>query len=238
MANYRFKTKQEFESEGRWNHDTYTPQAWNSDGKMNKYLGKPVPKEYEQKCDSGEEFMMNGFYFSSNDYVYVSGEKSAIEEPSENIPPPSEKKFKEGDKVYISDDSEFYPRGQGVSKNGDKLLGMITILNRHGDWHQVEWYEDGLVVDSNVYRDIDLELAEETSPEKETASSSERKFKLGDLVVIKESSEYYNQQEFDDEGNPIPYEVEEVDVEDEEFTYLLSNGCCYNDDDLEIAPSK
>lgn len=239
MGKYRFKTKQEFVDEGRWDDEHYCPERWNYDGKMNKYLGKPVPKEYEQKCDLEKGFMMNSFYFSSNDYVYVSGEKFTIEEPSEvTQKSSSETKFKEGDKVYISNDSKFYHGGQGVSKNGDKLLGIITILNIESDWHQVEWYEDGLAVDNNHYQDHDLELAEETSPEEETASSFGTKFKLGDLVIIKESSEYSNQQEFDDEGNPIPYEVEEVDAEDSEFTYLLSNGCYYNDDDLEIAPSK
>lgn len=74
---YRFKTKEEFLAEGRWNSGEMAPSEWNHD--MNKYLGKPVPFEFYKYCNKSSDFIYEGWYFSKNDYTIKPLEKTALD---------------------------------------------------------------------------------------------------------------------------------------------------------------
>lgn len=67
MSKYRFKTKEEFIQDGLWRENL--PYLWNSEGKMNKYLGQDIPEEFNDSCDMGVGFRYEGWHFSFNDYV-------------------------------------------------------------------------------------------------------------------------------------------------------------------------
>ena len=54
MSKYRFKNKEEFIRDGLWDEEDNCPYYWNSDGKMNKYLGKDVPDEFNVYCGKGK----------------------------------------------------------------------------------------------------------------------------------------------------------------------------------------
>ena len=69
MAKYRFKTEQEFKDEGLWDYKSEVPDFWNSEGKMNKYLGEDIPETHETKCSKNEGFYFDSWYFSNTDYV-------------------------------------------------------------------------------------------------------------------------------------------------------------------------
>lgn len=47
MTKYRFKTEEEFRKDGLWNCDYGTPNGWNSDGEMCKFLGKTLSSHYK-----------------------------------------------------------------------------------------------------------------------------------------------------------------------------------------------
>jgi len=64
-----------------------------------------------------------------------------------------ENKFKNGDKVYISNKSEF--KDQGI-KNGKKILGVVKIDLIHAQFKYDVLWEDGT---NYYYADKDLELA-------------------------------------------------------------------------------
>lgn len=51
MSKYRFKTEEEFKSEGLWK-SWGGPEGWNSDKRMNKYLGQVIPEQYTTRIDS------------------------------------------------------------------------------------------------------------------------------------------------------------------------------------------
>lgn len=72
MAKYRFKTKEEFIEEGRWQHDYGVPDFWNRDGIMNHFLGqKIVGVCFTEKCDKGEALDIDGWMFLSEDYKEI-----------------------------------------------------------------------------------------------------------------------------------------------------------------------
>lgn len=80
---YRFKTKEEFLAEGRWNFDERAPSEWNRN--MNKYLGAPVPYEYYKHCNESSNFIYEGWYFSKNDYTIKPLEVTILETKEESL---------------------------------------------------------------------------------------------------------------------------------------------------------
>ena len=69
MSKYRFKNREEFIRDGLWDEEENCPYYWNSEGEMNKYLGKDVPDECVVYCDKNEEFKYDGWLFQNTDYV-------------------------------------------------------------------------------------------------------------------------------------------------------------------------
>ena len=216
MGKYRFKTKQEFIDEGRWNDEHYCPEGWNKDGKMNKYIGKPVPKDKEEVCDNGSGFGIDGWFFSENDYVCISKEEPIVEEP---INEENTTKYKEGDEVLISNDSQYYP-SQGTY-NDEKIKGVVDGLNEDG-WYRVNWYRNDEIHDTNTYQDEDL-----------IPYKAPLRFKVGDLVVLRESSEYYDEQQTSDENGLVPKTISLLYEDPHAFDYETECGYSYNDDDFD-----
>lgn len=59
------------------------------------------------------------------------------------------------------------------------------------------------------------------------------RFKIGDKVILRESSKYYtNQQRFDKNGRPIPKIISKY-YDGASFDYNTEDGYLYNDVDLE-----
>lgn len=58
------------------------------------------------------------------------------------------------------------------------------------------------------------------------------RFKIGDKVILRESSKYYLQQSFDENGRPIPKIISKY-YDGESFDYNTEDGYLYNDVDLE-----
>lgn len=217
MGKYRFKTKQEFVDEGRWDDEHYCPEGWNKNGFMNKHIGKPVPKDKETNCDDGSGFSIDFWFFSQNDYVCISREEPIVEEP---INEQNTSKYKVGDEVLISDDSQYYP-SQGTFGGDKKLKGIINLLREDG-WYQVEWYHDGEFHSQNSYQDKDLIPYE-----------APLRFKVGDLVVLKESSQYYDEQQTSDENGLVPKTISLLYGDPKSFDYETECGYSYDDDDLD-----
>ena len=74
MSKYRFKTEEEFKKDKLWDYEKGCPSGWTSTGSMNKYLGKDVPKKYNEHCRKGFRLsiMDHACYyweFSAKDYV-------------------------------------------------------------------------------------------------------------------------------------------------------------------------
>jgi hypothetical protein len=220
MKTYRFKTKEEFEKEERWDDDNFCPEKWNSEGRMNKYLGKKVPSEKNKECDAGEAICIDGWNFSSKDYVLLHDDR--IEDESPQVKEESnDYKFQIGDEVLISDDSEY--KHQAIDENGKKVKGVVS---RHENYNLYKYYVNWENGKANHYRDGDLIPYTDLT----------LRFKIGDKVIISKDSEYSNQQEFYDDGKPIPLEITEVydeSIVDDEFHYECSNSHSYSDSDLE-----
>lgn len=92
-------------------------------------------------------------------------------------------KFKKGDKVYITDGSDYY--SQGIRK-GVKMLGVVVDPYYSDGWLQVQW-ENG---DTNSYQNEDLIHA----PEPQTTSGPEQEvtFTVGDRTInYKFSNTFY-----------------------------------------------
>jgi len=73
MIKYRFRTKEEFREIGRWHSGGY-PIGWNDDREMNKYLGQPIPEEFNSRCDGNYDFHFDRWSFRENNYVLISNE--------------------------------------------------------------------------------------------------------------------------------------------------------------------
>lgn len=83
MKKYRFKTKEEFISSGKWNKYHHLteggyPKTWNRFGKMNKYLGAEIPEEYHKYVET--RFVMDKWAFSKEDIVEFEEEEPSISE--------------------------------------------------------------------------------------------------------------------------------------------------------------
>lgn len=179
-SKYRFKTKEEFVKDGMWNDDTYTPSHWSSDGSMNKLLGKNVDPEHNDDCDKNASFTYRGsFHILYTDYVLLPG-KTKTEPKSESS---SNEKFKKGDKVLISDDSEH--KSQGIGEDGNKMIGTIKAIRDVLNiiLYVVDW-SNGV---KNVYKEKDLILY-----------NKESKFSVEDRVLISDDSPYSHQGKIGD----------------------------------------
>jgi hypothetical protein len=76
MNRYRFRTREEFEQIGHWEDDDDCPKDWADD--MNIYLGKEIlSSDCIALCESNDEFRMDGWSFSKDDYVIME-EKEVI----------------------------------------------------------------------------------------------------------------------------------------------------------------
>jgi hypothetical protein len=77
ISKYRFKTAQEFASEGRWSKpygsSTYVPENWEDEGDMNHFLGQDISNEYNALVDNAikerTEFCYKDWIFSEIDVV-------------------------------------------------------------------------------------------------------------------------------------------------------------------------
>lgn len=151
---YRFKTRQEFIEQDRWDDDTFTSFGWNNEGKMNKYLGKKIPSEKSKLCDSGQGFHLDGWYFSEHDYVILHRKPIEIDEVIEQSTPEPNYKFGEGDEVMIADDSEYLD--QGTDADGNKMKGVVATvfkdLPEDCFRYHVQWSNS----DENHYKEHDL----------------------------------------------------------------------------------
>ena len=82
MKKYRFKTKEQFQDEDRWQNDSCAgnlrgyPSGWTDSGEMNKYLGQEVPDQYHKYIEQQVSFRMDNWHFETDD---------VIEEPEVNI---------------------------------------------------------------------------------------------------------------------------------------------------------
>ena len=72
---WRFKTKKEFERDGLWDPECGCPFGWDDQGKMNKFMGQPVPDKYVKSCEAGDSLYMGGWFFRSCDYVKIELDK-------------------------------------------------------------------------------------------------------------------------------------------------------------------
>jgi len=88
-------------------------------------------------------------------------------------------KFKDGDKVYIADGSDYY--GQGV-RDGVKMRGIIKGDAGQGGWYTVQW-GDGY--DINTYRAEDLVHASDATVK--IKITEQHGFEIGETVVCHEN---------------------------------------------------
>jgi len=91
------------------------------------------------------------------------------------------KKFKVGDKVMISNASEYY----GISKNNPKdVEGVITSINVHGSLpYYVEWSNGG----TNSYDALDLVKVEEVEEKEKSIHDilvERSTLEVGDTVIV------------------------------------------------------
>ena len=68
MSKYRFKTKDEFIRDGRWDDEHNVPLYWNWEGDMSDFLGKDVPLNLVEKCEKGLPIEIDGWKFNTEDY--------------------------------------------------------------------------------------------------------------------------------------------------------------------------
>lgn len=81
MNKYRFKTEEEFKADLQWSKKGNYPNGWNTD--MVKYMGQPVPIEYNYHIDQCEGFNgMETWYYEAHNCVLIPEE---IELPIEQI---------------------------------------------------------------------------------------------------------------------------------------------------------
>jgi MoxR-like ATPase len=89
MKKYRFKTKEEFQDDGRWINDSYGgplcgyPNGWAEDGAMNKYLGQEVPDQYHEYIEQQVSFRMDSWHFNPDNVIEES--EVNIEETLEQV---------------------------------------------------------------------------------------------------------------------------------------------------------
>ena len=82
-SKYRFKTEEEFKRDGLWFDDSGVPEYWNSEGKMNHYIGKPISSDYNITCDNKKNIVIHDesagrhWTFRPQDYVLNDSKKDS-----------------------------------------------------------------------------------------------------------------------------------------------------------------
>jgi hypothetical protein len=77
---YRFKTKEEFIQSNTWDFGYECPENWENSGKMNCYMGGPVPKKCNSNIKDKRGFTDGGWIFSHTDTVDISIHKPIVDE--------------------------------------------------------------------------------------------------------------------------------------------------------------
>ena len=91
MSKYRFKTIEEFKSEGLWEDDSYSsshdgyPSGWCEDGGMNKYIGMDVPDKFNSPMEQRRSFNMDSWTFEPDDYILKEEEVVDITEVIQQV---------------------------------------------------------------------------------------------------------------------------------------------------------
>lgn len=86
MTKYRFKTKEEFIADDKWNtYDTPHPDGWNSSGKMNHRLGENIPDKFIPIIETGNGFTIDGDWSYNRSNVILNEIEVPIEQILEQI---------------------------------------------------------------------------------------------------------------------------------------------------------
>ena len=72
ISGFRFKTKGEFIDSNLWDYDSDSPERWNDQGQMDKYVGANIPAKYIHDCQNQQGFNMHSWAFGKDSYVKVS----------------------------------------------------------------------------------------------------------------------------------------------------------------------
>lgn len=72
---YRFKTEEEFKRDGQWDNTWNVPIHWNTNKRMNNYIGSPITSEtFIHRLLSKNSAKMHGWEFSINDITEIKME--------------------------------------------------------------------------------------------------------------------------------------------------------------------
>ena len=77
MTKYRFKTEKEFKEDDQWDKYYNTPDGWNNDGDMNKYLGTDIPDNLAITIDKNYNFIFDGWNFRNSNVIENKKTKSS-----------------------------------------------------------------------------------------------------------------------------------------------------------------
>lgn len=86
MKKYRFKTEKEFKAEDLWDSSYNCPYKWNTERKMNHYMGKEIDSKYNTQIEKNYDFVFDYWTFSSDDCVEII-EEISLEQTLEQIKP-------------------------------------------------------------------------------------------------------------------------------------------------------
>ena len=207
---------------------------------------KGFTDSHGDRCRKGQKFIFKGGSAYENDNYYymdkASGRGAQIEirkdkfashfcptNANEWIKQEEYTTFKVGDEVMIDESSEYY--GDDCSANPKDTIGVISdILNNDFLNIIVDWPTG----QENSYNECDLKLAKQ---------KSDIQFKVGDEVIIKESSCFYS--EFNCNPKDTIGVISEIldggeDYDDFNIFVNWSNGHIskYNKRDLKLAKQK
>jgi co-chaperonin GroES (HSP10) len=209
---------------------------------------KGFTDSHGDRCRVGQKYIFKGGEaYENDDYYYMDkasrrGAQIEIAKDKfashfcpanfEQAKQESDIEFKVGDKVMIDESSGFYNLDYGGDDNPKDTIGVISDIlgdTKHGLNIRVDW-SNGT---NNYYNKSDLKLAKQ---------ESDIEFKVGDEVMIKESSEYY------DGGRNNPKDTIGVisDIIDTDFPDELGiivdwptgQENSYNKSDLKLAKQK
>ena len=111
MSKYRFKTKDEFIRDGRWDDDYNTPLMWAASGIMDSFLGKDIPESLNKECDEGSALKIDGWGFSSEDYI-----------------------LKEGNEINTNGFEYFGDTLMGVSNDGERWFKRVVFGKKNNEY--------------------------------------------------------------------------------------------------------
>jgi hypothetical protein len=224
----RFLTEEEFKAKDLW--DTYDdkehPTGWNSNGKMNKYLGTYIQLS-KSKFDGSSSFRYEDWHFASNNYEVIH---DSVETKPETTSKPG----------YITvrffTEIEFKAKGnwdtpatcpKGWVQAMNKYLGETVEIRKDNIKHDGELSYHGWTFLVDDYEVLTLGYESKSSPKVETKVETKvepkkpemkpQRFKVGDRVTYKSylqcGGKYYydgeDQKGFVGEINSYDYYVEE-----------------------------